>query len=102
MESINLIEVLLQIILVVVGGLLVPYLKQKWGNEKYSKLLTSVQIGVAAAEQIYKAMPKSEEKNRFRYDYVADYLTEKGFKINPAELEALIESAVMELNEAVK
>lgn len=102
MEPINLIEVLLQIILVVVGGLLVPYLKERWGAEKYGRILTSVQIGVAAAEQIYKSMPKSGTKNQLRYDYVAEYLTSKGFKIDKTELEALIESAVMELNEAVK
>lgn len=102
MDPINMIEILLQIIIVMVGGLLVPYLKEKLGAEKYGRILTSAQIGVAAAEQIYKSMPKSGTKNQLRYDYVAEYLTSKGFKIDKTELEALIESAVMELNEAVK
>ena len=47
-------------------------------------------------------MPKSEEKNEARYTYVVDFLNDKGVKITDAELEALIESAVLQISGAVE
>lgn len=102
MNSYQIIETVLQIILIVIGGLLVPYAKVKLGQEKYQQILTTVGIAVAAAEQIYKAMPKGPEKNILRYDFVVDYLSSKGIKLTEQELKTLIEGAVLELNEVIR
>lgn len=102
MSNYEIIEIVLRIILIIVGGLLIPLAKAKIGEEKYRKIITTVGIAVAAAEQIYKTLPKGEEKNIFRYDYVVDYLSSKGIKLTEQELKTLIEGAVLELNEAVR
>ena len=63
----EIVGIVVQIIVLVLGGLLIPYIKAQIGEAKYAKVLELVDIGVAAAEQIYKSMPKSEEKNEARY-----------------------------------
>jgi len=98
----EIVGIVVQIIVLVLGGLLIPYVKAQIGEAKYAKVLELVDIGVAAAEQIYKSMPKSEEKNEARYTYVVDFLNDKGVKITDAELEALIESAVLQISGAVE
>lgn len=89
-------EAVLQILLIIIGGLLIPYIKTKWGEENYQKILRSVEIAVSAAEQIYKNVPN---KNAQRYDYVVNYLIhEKGIKLSQEEMKALIEDAVLRIN----
>ena len=94
-------EIILQIVLLIIGGLLIPLIKQRIGEAKYYKILDAVEVGVTAAEQIYKSIPKSEERNKLRYGYVVDLLNSKEIKLTERELKALIEGAVLRLNETV-
>lgn len=94
-------EIILQIVLLVIGGLLIPLIKQRIGEAKYYQILDAVEIGVSAAEQIYKSMPKGTERNKLRYGYVVDLLNSKGIKLDERELKSLIEGAVLRLNETV-
>ena len=50
-------------------------------------------IAVEAAEMIYVGAGRGEEKKQ----YVIDFLNSKGFTLNTAEIENLIEAAVLEL-----
>ena len=95
-------DIAVQILLLVVGGLLVPYIKARIGESKYKQIYDTVLVGVAAAEQIYKSLPKSAEKNEQRFQFVAKYLTDRGFKVTETELKALIEGAVLSLNEGIR
>lgn len=95
-------DIALQILLLVVGGLLVPYLKTKIGETQYANILRNAETAVEAAEQIYKTWPKSADKNNARYEYAAKYLTDKGIKLTSEELKALIHAAVLRLNEVAK
>lgn len=95
-------EALLRLMVLIIGGLWIPYIKAKIGETKYSQIYDYALIGAAAAEQIYKSLPKSQEKNQRRFEYVAKYLTDRGVKLSEAELKTLIEGAVLRLNKAVK
>ena len=55
---------------------------------------TWVEIGVRSAEQLFKDIPKSGAGKK---QYVINLLKEKGVEITMEELNALIESAVKEL-----
>lgn len=94
-------DILLQILLLVIGALLVPYIKHKIGEARYYQIIEMVDIGVAAAEQIFRNMDKGEVKNNARYEYVAKYLRDKGVKIDDSEVKAMIEGAVLRINEVV-
>lgn len=78
-------------------GVAIPYIREKTTKEQRNTLSNFVQIGVAAAEQIFKGSQRGAEKK----DYVLNFLHEQGFKIESksvlSEIDALIESAVFEL-----
>ena len=75
--------------------IVIPYIKSKTTVEQQQEISAWVKIAVSAAEQIYKGVGRGEEKK----EYVLNWLAEKGIKIDADELDAMIESAVYELNE---
>lgn len=84
---------LITLIVGIVSAFLVPYLKNKLGNEKFETVRTWVGVAVEAAEMIYTGTGRGQEKKK----YVMDFLSSKGFSINTEELDNLIEAAVLEL-----
>lgn len=53
MNASNIFYVVLSIISVLITGVLIPLLKQRYGKEKITNVLEAVDIAVKAAEQIY-------------------------------------------------
>lgn len=94
-------EVFVRIVLGVVSILgaiitymVVPFLKSKTSKEQRETIMFWVSVAVSAAEQIFNERGMGEEKKKF----VVEFLVEQGIKVNPDELDVLIESAVKELN----
>lgn len=97
MEYIDLTEIIGAIIGLAVSMItvfLIPYIKEKWGAEKFEKVEKWVNIAVKAAEMIYHESGMGAQKKAF----VVDYLKSKGFTLDPETLDNLIESAVLDLN----
>lgn len=82
------------VLLAVITGYAVPYLKEKLDEEKFNKLYKWTVIAVKAADQLAKSGLIDLEK---RKEEVVKFLKNKGFTINMEEIEMLIESIVMEL-----
>lgn len=76
---------------------LLPILADKLGEAKYEKLVKWVKIGVNAAEMIFRESGMGVEKKA----YVLNFLKSKGFKIDTAEVDAVIEAHVLELQKVV-
>ena len=76
---------------------LLPILADKLGEVKYEKLVKWVKIGVNAAEMIFRESGMGVEKKA----YVLNFLKSKGFKIDTAEVDAVIEAHVLELQKVV-
>ena len=94
MTASNIFYVVLSIVSVLVTGVLVPVLKQKYGKEKVLSVMEAVDIAVKAAEQIYKETGQGNLKKQ----YVLMRLNEQGFKVTEKELDDMIEASVLELN----
>lgn len=90
----NIFYVILSIVSVLITGVLVPLLKQKYGKEKIINVMEAVDIAVKAAEQIYKETGQGNLKKQ----YVLMRLNEQGFKVTEKELDDMIEASVLELN----
>lgn len=90
----NIFYVVLSIISVLITGILIPYLKQKYGKEKVTSVLEAVEIAVKAAEQIYTKTGQGQLKKQ----YVLMRLNEQGIKLSEKELDDMIEASVLELN----
>lgn len=93
---------MVQIILAVIALLgtivtvvVAPYINSKYTEAKRNEIYRYAEIAVLAAEQILKIQDPDGSK---RKQYVIDFLNSKGFKLNPQELDIIIEAAVKELN----
>jgi len=82
---------------VVITLYLVPWIKSKTTKEQRESINALVKIAVQAAEQIFAGTGRGEEKKA----YVMDFLAKKNLKIDMAELDKLIEAAVLAVNKGV-
>ena len=98
MDITLLIRALFLVISFVYTVVLVPYIRSKTTEEQYSKLKFYVKTGVQAAEMIYKEPGMGPIKK----DYVLNYIEGRGFIVDEHELDALIESAVLELKNSLE
>ena len=71
----------------------IPYIKAKIGDEKFTELQKWVKIGVQAAEMILKESGMGTVKK----EYVIEFLKQKGYTLDTETISNLIESAVLEL-----
>lgn len=72
---------------------LVPWIKSKVGAQNTDQLLAWVDIGVAAAEQLYNSTDAQKKKQ-----YVLDFLKAKGYTVNTEDVENAVEAAVLRLH----
>ena len=90
----NIFYVILSLVSVIVTGIIIPLVKQKYGREKVTSVLEAVDIAVKAAEQIYTNTGQGQLKKQ----YVLMRLNEQGIKLSEKELDDMIEASVLELN----
>lgn len=86
-------EALVSLVVVIITCVIVPYIRKKTSQETFDEIREWVKIAVLAAEQIYTGSGRGTEKKA----YVVDFLKSKGFTIDSASVDALIESYVKEL-----
>lgn len=81
-------------IFAIIGIFLIPFVKNKVGEEKFKDISKWVQIAVNAAEQIYNESGMGEVKK----EYVLEFLKKRGITMDIDSIDALIESEVYKLN----
>lgn len=86
-------EAILTLAIAVITTFLIPYLKNKMGDQRYNDMKNWVKIGVQAAEMIYKESGLGQQKKQ----YVISFLESKGYTIDADSIDQMIESAVLEL-----
>ena len=87
----------LGLVVALVTAFLIPYIKAKLTTEQLSTLITWVDIGVSAAEQLFNSSEGEAKKQ-----YVLNFLESKGYKVYSDEIDKMIEAAVNELAGALK
>jgi hypothetical protein len=85
-------EAIITIVSLVLTGIIIPYIRQRIGEEKAENLKKWVSVGVKAAEQIYGSKMGQQTK-----EYVVSFLLSKGIVVDVDEVEALIEAEVYKL-----
>ena len=101
--TIDLTQIILAII-TLIGGLIaryvIPWLRDKLDDRKIELLVSAINTGVYAAEQLYNSDQGKEKKQ-----YVIDLLAENGYILDPdnitMEMNALIEATVKSLRIAM-
>lgn len=87
----------LTIIFVVITNAIIPYLKSKIDDVRWTRLIDIVQVAVEAAEQtIHEPGPiKKEDVTMF----LVNWLSANEIQVSEAEIDRLIEHAVYVMNE---
>ena len=85
-------EAIITIVSLVLTGIVIPYIRQRIGEEKTENLKRWVSVGVKAAEQIYGSKTGQQKK-----EYVVSFLQSKGIVFNVDEVKAMIEAEVYKL-----
>lgn len=81
------------LIVAVLSAFLIPYIKSKYTKEQIDRWENIINIGVAAAEQLYNSNQGKEKK-----EYVLKYLQENGVNLDMATIENMIEASVLRLH----
>lgn len=87
------VEAVIGVVVAICSVFVIPWLKSKVSAEKMETYKVWVEIGVAAAEQLYKAADGAQKKL-----YVQSFLFDKGINLDEYDLDNLIESAVLKLH----
>ena len=85
-------QAIITIVSLVLTGIVIPYIRQKIGEEKAENLKKWISVGVKAAEQVYGSKTGQTKK-----EYVVSFLKSKGITFDTDEVSALIESEVYKL-----
>lgn len=86
------------LIFALITAYLIPSLKVRFDADKLEQIQKWVRITVQAAEMIFTESGLGAAKK----EYVLDFLEDKGFKIDLEELNNLIESEVLKLQNTEK
>lgn len=92
-----LLQALLSLAVLIITAYLIPFMKRRAGEEKWSEVQKWVQIAVYAAEMLYTGSGRGAEKK----NYVLAFLRSKGYVLDEVKVNTLIEAAVKELQIAV-
>lgn len=100
-ELINLVIVVITVLIGWVAQKVTAYLKEKGLIAKLESNKELVRIVVNAVEQTYKHL-NGDEKLKVAKVELVKLMNEKKIKISEQEIDTLIESAVKEMNDAIK
>ena len=89
------VEALIGLAVTAITVFLIPWLKERYGNETLAKAQGWVSIGVLAAEKLYGA-GKGDEK----LAYVADFLARHKIKLDVDALKALVNAEIKKMEQA--
>lgn len=98
MDYTKIIEAIITLLIAVITAFVIPYIKSKLSENELAEIIKWVKIAVQAAEMIYKESGMGKEKKKF----VETFLTEHNIKVDIEQLDALIESAVLELKKELE
>ena len=88
------IEAVFALLAAIITAVVIPYIKNRTTAQQQAEINAWVRIAVAAAEQVYKGTGRGEEKKAF----VLEWLKSHGVTVDMEKLDALIESAVYDMN----
>ena len=94
MDITKIVEAVITLLCAVITCIVIPLIKSKTTLSQRQELMEWVKIAVTAAEQLYKGSGRGAEKKK----YVLEWLAQRNIKVDETEINAMIESAVHEMN----
>lgn len=88
------VQAVFALIAAIITAIVIPYIKSRTTAQQREQMLAWVKIAVSAAEQIFTGSGRGAEKKA----YVLDWLKAHGMSLDESTLDAMIESAVHDMN----
>lgn len=82
------------VICTIITCVIVPWIESKTSVQQRENMLRWIEIGVAAAQQLYYAADGTKRK-----EYVLKFLADKGYDIHTKDIDNAIEAAVLKLHQ---
>lgn len=89
----KIVEALVTILLALVSAYVIPWIKNRVGEDKYNLLVNFAETVVRSAEKIFTP-EQWEQKKEYAVDMVLEKSNSLGLKIGIDEINAIIEGAV--------
>ena len=86
-------KAIVSVILILISAYVIPWLKNKIGDDKYATIIEFAEIVVRSAEKIYTPEQWQEKKN-YAVELVIAKAKEVGLELSVEEINAIIEGAV--------
>lgn len=96
--TLMILKVVVSVCTALVTAFLIPFIKTLRDDKRYKQAFDIVEKAVKAAEQKYKQEEGAYKKAEV-LGYVCQQMEEKGIKINPDQLDSLIECAVYQIKQ---
>lgn len=91
------IEAAFALLATVITAVVIPYIRSRTTAQQQAEINAWIRIAVTAAEQIYQGQGRGAEKKA----YVLEWLESHGVTVDADSLDALVESAVYDINSGV-
>ena len=88
---------LISILGTVITCIVVPYIKEKLGNEKLAKYEYWASMAVSAAEMIFKEQGMGETKKEYVVNFLNEMFNKNKIVITEEQIEILIEACVKQM-----
>ena len=89
----KIVEAVVTILLALISAYVIPWLKNKVGDDKYATLVEFAEIVVRSAEKLY-TQEEWEKKKEYALELVLAKSESMGLKLEYDEINAIIEGAV--------
>lgn len=97
MDITPIIEAVIALAAAIITAVVIPYIRSRTTASQQQEIAAWVKIAVTAAEQIYTGTGMGKTKK----EYVTVWLQEHGITVDADKLDAMIESAVYEINNGI-
>jgi len=89
----KLVEAIVTVVIVIISAYVIPWLKNKLGEDKYATIIEFAEIVVRSAEKIYTP-EQWQEKKQYAVNLVIEKAKNIGIDLSVEEVNAIIEGAV--------
>lgn len=89
----KLVESIVTVVIVIISAYVIPWLKNKVGEDKYATIIEFAEIVVRSAEKIYTP-EQWQEKKQYAVNLVIEKAKNLGIDLSVEEVNAIIEGAV--------
>lgn len=93
----EILSIIVYLAVAIVSAFLIPAIKSNLSGQEMTELLKWVDIGVAAAEQLYESTQGTAKKK-----YVLGFLESKGYTVDENNLNEMVEAAVNRLHNELR